>query len=272
MPRMRVNGVELYYEEQGRGPQTVVFAHGLLLDGRMFAGQVDALKDRYRCICFDFRSQGRSEVTPGGYDMDTLTDDVAALVRTLGAWPCHFVGLSMGGFVGMRLAARQPELLCSLSLFDTTAGPERHWLRYRLMRLWTRLFGVRGIVGLVMPVLFGPHFLTAPERAAEREGWRARLSANDRGGSARAIDGVIRRAGVEGELDKIKLPTLVLVGADDRANPPEQSQHMHQKIAGSRLVIVPGAGHSVTIEQPQAVNEALAAFLADVPSPAVGGR
>jgi 3-oxoadipate enol-lactonase len=272
MPRIRVNGVELHYDEQGRGPEAIVFAHGLLLDGRMFAAQVEALKDRYRCVCFDFRGQGRSEVTRSGYDVDTLTDDVAALIRTLGAHPCHFVGLSMGGFVGLRLAARQPELLCSLSLFDTTAGPERHWLRARMLCVGLRLFGARGVVGRVMPVLFGPHFLTAPERAAEREEWRARLSANDRVGSRRAADGVIRRAGVEGELDKIKLPTLVLVGADDRANPPDLSRHLHEKIAGSRLVIVPGAGHSVTIEQAQAVNEALAAFLGDVPSAAGGGR
>src|SRR5262249_36522809 len=101
--------------------------------------------------------------------------------------------------------------------------------------------------------------------------WRTRLSALDRIGSTRATGGVLGRAGVEGELEKIKLPTLVLVGADDRATPPELSRHLHEKIAGSRLGIVPG-GHSVTIEQPRAVSEALAAFLAGVPSPAGSGR
>src|SRR5262249_49645522 len=154
-------------------------AHGLLMDGRMFADQMDALKGTHRCISFDFRGQGRSEVTRSGYDMDTLTADVVALIRALNAAPCHFVGLSMGGFVGLRLAARHPELLRSLTLMDTTAGPERHWFSYRLMCLWTRLFGVRGVLDRVMPILFGPKFLTDPEHAARREEWRARLAAND---------------------------------------------------------------------------------------------
>src|SRR5262245_2092320 len=99
MPKVPVNGAKLYYEETGQGPETVVFAHGLLWSGRMYDAQVAALKDRYRCITFDFRGHGRSEVTRSGYDMDTLTEDAAALIATLGATPCHFVGLSLGGFV-----------------------------------------------------------------------------------------------------------------------------------------------------------------------------
>ncbi|MBF6592693.1 MAG: alpha/beta hydrolase [Ktedonobacterales bacterium] len=103
MPTSIVNGARLYYEEHGAGPETILFAHGLLWSGRMFDAQVAALRDRYRCVTFDFRGQGQSEVTRGGYDMETLTEDTAALIATLGAAPCHFAGLSMGGFVGLRL-------------------------------------------------------------------------------------------------------------------------------------------------------------------------
>src|SRR5687767_2024240 len=101
MPHMTINGVSLYYEEQGAGPEAIVFAHGCLLNCRMFDGQVAALKERYRCIRFDFRGQGQSEVTRSGYDMDTLTEDAVALIGQLGCAPCHFLGFSMGGFVGM---------------------------------------------------------------------------------------------------------------------------------------------------------------------------
>lgn len=66
MPRLSVNGATIYYEEHGTGPETIVFAHGLLWSGRMFDHQVNALKDRYRCIAFDFRGQGQSEVTASG--------------------------------------------------------------------------------------------------------------------------------------------------------------------------------------------------------------
>ena len=135
MPTLQVNGAELFYDERGSGSETVVFAHGLLFDGRMFDAQVAALSGRFRCLTFDFRGQGRSAVTPDGYDMDTLADDAAALIEALGASPCHFVGLSMGGFVGLRLASRRPELLRSLALVDSSADPEPadNLPRYRLL-------------------------------------------------------------------------------------------------------------------------------------------
>src|SRR5438067_2302804 len=110
-----------------------------------------------------------------------------------------------------------------------------------------------------MPILFGPEFLTNPAHAGARELWRARLAANDVAGSTRAAGGVIGRASVEAELDRIRLPTLIVVGADDRATPLELSLHLHERIAGSRMVVISGAGHSAPIEQPQAVNEALLA-------------
>ena len=115
MPEFAVGGGErIYYVDEGSGPDTIVFSHGLLWSGEMFRPQIDALKDRFRCVAFDHRGQGQSPVARSGYDMDTLTADAAALIEGVGAAPCHFVGLSMGGFVGMRLAARRPELLRSL--------------------------------------------------------------------------------------------------------------------------------------------------------------
>jgi 3-oxoadipate enol-lactonase len=108
MPRITINGADLFYETQGSGPETIVFAHGLLWSGRMFDHQVGALKNRFRCITFDFRGQGKSGVTKTGYDMDSLTEDAAGLIEALQCAPCHFLGLSMGGFVGMRLAIRHP--------------------------------------------------------------------------------------------------------------------------------------------------------------------
>ena len=87
----------------------------------------------FRCITFDHRGQGRSGVTADGYDMDTLSEDAAALIEHLGVAPVHFAGLSMGGFVGMRLAARRPELLKTLMLLETSADgePEENGPKYR---------------------------------------------------------------------------------------------------------------------------------------------
>jgi pimeloyl-ACP methyl ester carboxylesterase len=265
MPTLRVNGATLWYEEYGGGAETVVFAHGLLWSGRMFDAQVAALAGRYRCITLDFRGQGRSEVTAGGYDMDTLSNDAAALIEALGCAPCHFVGLSMGGFIGMRLAARRPELIRSLVLMETSADaePAENVPRYRLLggivRALGRL-GMRLVMGRVMRIMFGRTFLGDPAREADRRLWRERGMANHRLGVTRALQGVIERKPIYGELGRIAVPTLVMVGDEDVATVPAKAERIRDAIAGARLVMIPGAGHTSSVEQPDFVNAALEEF------------
>ncbi|MFL5541722.1 MAG: alpha/beta fold hydrolase [Longimicrobiaceae bacterium] len=272
MPHIHVNGANLWYEEHGAGPETIVFAHGLLWSGRMFDAQVAALADRFRCVTFDFRGQGRSEVTEGGYDMDTLSDDAAALIEALGCAPCHFVGLSMGGFIGMRLAARRPELIRSLVLMETSADPEpaENVPRYRtlggIVRVLGRL-GMRLVMPRVMRIMFGRTFLADPAREADRLLWRERGMDNHPRGIVRALQGVIDRKPIYGELGRIAVPTLVMVGDEDVATVPAKAERIHAAIPGSRLVTIPGAGHTSSVEQPAFVNAALEEFLAGVPAP-----
>ena len=266
MPMLEVNGANIHYEEHGAGPETIVFAHGLLWSGRMFDEQVRALRGQYRCITYDLRGQGLSEVTASGYDLDTLTADAAALISALRCAPCHFAGLSMGGFIGQRLALRHPELLRSLILLETSADPEDEAARgrYRLLAVVARWFGLRVVADKVMPIMFGRKFLEDPARARDREVWRSRMIGNDRIGVIRAVKGVIDREGVYDQLDRITTPTLIIVGDQDVATVPEKAGRMHARIAGSKLVVIPGAGHTSTVEEPAAVNEALGDFLASL--------
>jgi pimeloyl-ACP methyl ester carboxylesterase len=263
MPHIRVNGARLYYEEHGNGAQTVLFAHGLLWSGRMFARQVDALRGRYRCITFDWRGQGQSEVTPSGYDMETLYADTLALIDTLGIQACHFVGLSMGGFIGMRLAARRPDIVKSLILIGTSADPEpaANIPKYRMLNMVARWLGFRLVVAPVMRVMFGQTFLTDPARAQLRQEWRQQLLANHRIGVTRATAGVITRQGISDLLGAIAARTLILVGDQDVATPPAVARRIHERIPQSQLKLIPGAGHTSTVEQPELVSAAILAFL-----------
>jgi 3-oxoadipate enol-lactonase len=235
----------------------------------MFDAQVAELSDRFRCVTFDFRGQGQSEVTAGGYDMDTLSDDAAALIEALGCAPCHFVGLSMGGFIGMRLAARRPELIRSLVLMETSAEPEpaENVPRYRMLGGIVRLLGTVGmrlVMPRVMHIMFGRTFLGDPAREADRRLWREQGMANRPRGIVRALQGVIDRKPIAHELGKIAVPTLVMVGDEDVATVPAKAERIHAAIAGSRLVVIPGAGHTSSVEQPDVVNAALEGFLASV--------
>jgi len=264
MPVQNVHGANLYFEQSGNGAETIVFSHGLLMSGDMFGGQVDALATDYRCIAYDHRGQGRSEVTKSGYDMDSLTKDVVELIDRLDASPCHFVGLSMGGFVGLRLAIRHPELLRSLILVETSADPEPEENQgpYRRMAFVGRWLGFRPLVNRVMNIMFGQTFLTDPDRQAEREHWRRHLLSLNRIGTARAAHAVIDREGVHDQLDRVSTPTLILVGDEDVATVPAKAERLHAAIAGSELVTIPGAGHSSSIEQPALVTAAIREFLA----------
>lgn len=263
MPIIHVHGAGLYYEEQGSGSDSIVFAHGLLWSGRMFDDQVAALKGRYRCVTFDFRGQGQSEVTRDGYDVESLYEDVAALIEALQCAPCHFVGLSMGGFIGLRLAARRPELVRSLILLETSADPEpqENVPKYRQMSVVARWLGPGVVADRVMPIMFGQKFLNDPARAEVRREWRQRMVGNHRVGISRATLGVVTRQGIRDELAQIQVPTLIIVGDQDVAVPLTNSQRLHEGIAGSRLVIIPGAGHTSTVEEPAAINAAINEFL-----------
>ena len=263
MPFKQLNGARIYYEETGSGPETIVFSHGLLMSGEMFSEQVKALSGRYRCICYDHRGQSRSEVTDSGYDMDSLTGDAAALIRELDCAPCHFAGLSMGGFVGMRLAIHHPGLLKSLVLLETTADPEPEQNKgpYRRLAFIGRWLSFRLVIKPLTKIMFGRSFLEDPARGETREKWRNHLLGLNRVGTSRAAHGVIDRDGVYDQLSNINTPTLIIVGKEDVATPPVKSERMRDAISGARLTILPRGGHSSTTEEPEAVTQAIADFL-----------
>ena len=270
MPHLQLDNAKIWYTESGPDNTpalgTIVFSHGLLWSGRMYDAQVAHFRSRYRCITFDFRGQGQSEVTRSGYDMDTLALDAARLIERLGAEPCHFVGLSMGGFIGMRLAVRRPELIRSLTLLETAADPEprSNIPKYSALLLVARLFGLSPVAGAVMKIMFGAAFLSDPARAAAREEMRRRLIGNDRIGVVRATLGVIGREGVKG-IEDIRAPTLVVSGDGERAVVPARSKATADRIPGARFVRIPRAGHTSTVEEPKLVIEVMEDFLGGLP-------
>jgi 3-oxoadipate enol-lactonase len=266
MPTIKVNGVELFYEESGGGPQTIVFSHGLLMDHTMFEAQRAAFARRYRVIAYDHRGQGQSQDPGSGYDMETLTEDAAALITALNAAPCHFAGLSMGGFVGMRLAARHRQLVRSLTLMNTGAQKEETFsrLKYAFLAQLVKLVGTGPFTGIAVKELFGKstRASTSPAKQAMLKEWTAKLSARPKN-TAHALMGVMNRNEVSAaELAAIRCPTLVIAGEDDTPQPPFRSERVVAAIAGSKLVRIPACGHSSSLEAPDAVIKAMQELMA----------
>ncbi|MFO0725459.1 MAG: alpha/beta fold hydrolase [Myxococcota bacterium] len=267
MPTLRVNGTELYYEDTGGDGPPLVFSHGLLWSTKMFAPQIERLRGRFRCVAYDHRGQGRSAADPArSISMETCAEDAAALIEALGLGPCHFLGLSMGGFVAMRLAARRPQLLRSCLLLETSADPEPVPSRkkYRVLNLIFRTIGPWPVAGAIMKVMFGASFFTDPAKAERRRVWHQEVLAARRD-IWRAVNGVLERDGVYEEIAGIRIPTLVLVGEEDVATIPEKAERIAAQIPGAKLVRIPKAGHTSTIEEPEAVTDAIERFIDSLP-------
>lgn len=263
MAFVSVNGCRTFVKDVGDGPETIVFGHGYLLTHRLFDAQIDALRDRYRCIAFDWRGQGESEITEGGYGVDALADDVVALLDAMDVGRCHYVGLSMGGFVGYRLLVHHADRLLSASILDSDAGaePALQRIRYEGMLAVVERFGYGPVIDRVVPLMFGETF-RREQPDAVRE-WTDRITQQDPEGIVPAGRGIFRRNSILPRLGQVRTPTLVLVGAEDRTTPPEKSAAAHDALPNSQMLIVPQAGHSSCIERPDAVTDALETFIAD---------
>src|SRR4051812_47929249 len=170
MSTIELDGTSLYYEDTGPGStgETIAFSHGLLWGTELFAPQIAALRGRYRCIAWDHRGQGRSASdhrhTIG---MELVWQDAVALLEKLRVGPVHFCGLSMGGFVAMRMAARRPDLVRSLVLLETSSDPEplENVGRYRTLTRVVRLLGPGVVKSRIGPIMFGKSILTDTARA-----------------------------------------------------------------------------------------------------------
>jgi pimeloyl-ACP methyl ester carboxylesterase len=230
----------LHYEESGEGPDTVVFSHSYLLSSEHFQPQIAALSGSFRCLAFDHRGHGGSDAPESGYDMENLYADAVGFIEATGRAPCHFVGLSTGGFIGLRLGIRRPDLVRSLVLMDTSADPEPagRAREYRVMLWMLRTLGYWPLVRRMAKTFFSPHFRNDAERRSESAYWRGRVTANDRHAMLRFGRGILERAGVSDQLERIA-----------------------RGIPDAQLEVIPRAGHVCTVEQPDAVNEVLVRFL-----------
>lgn len=260
MPSQLINGANIFFERSGEGDETIVFSHGLLFNHHMWDAQVNYFKNNFCCIAYDHRGQGQSD-SVGSIDMDTLFEDAASLIEVVSPTkPVHFVGLSMGGFVGMRLAARKPHLLKSLVLLDTSADPEPNKIKYTLLNQVFGLGGAKLVSKKVISILFGKSSLVDPFKKSTLDKWKNTIESHPKN-ITKAVAGVIHRNGVYEELSKINTKTLVAVGDEDVATTPAKAERIHQAISNSKFKLIPKAGHSACVEQPDLVNHLIRDFI-----------
>lgn len=262
MSYVSVNGATLFYQSVGESHQSVLFSHGYLMNHSMFDGQIQALSQQFRCISYDHRGHGQSEVSKDGYELNNLVDDTIALIEELNLAPVHFVGMSTGGFIGMRIALKRPELLKSLVLMDTSAQaePASDLKQYDVLMSIVKYLGWWPVINKAMGLLFYQDFLVDPTRKNEVKKWKKIITGHNKAGVIAFGKGIFARDSVLEQLSNIDLATAVIVGEQDVSTKPECSQKMVAAIKGSKLYRIPRAGHSAAVEKPDEVAQAIQDF------------
>jgi 3-oxoadipate enol-lactonase len=256
--KAKTNGIDINYTIEGQGPW-VVMSHSLACNRSMWDEQAQLLKSRYRVLRFDTRGHGASDAPEGAYTLDMLSDDLLGLLDGLSMDAPHFVGLSMGGMIGMTFALRHPGRLRSLVLCDTSSR-----MPAQAAPIWEGRIKVareQGMEPLVEPTLqrwFTEPFYKANKPMMGRVGQMIRdTKPSGYIGCCKAIPQI----NLTDRLGAIQCPVQIIVGEQDAGTPVAMSQAIHHAIPRSELVVIPSASHLSNLEQPAAFNKALADFL-----------
>lgn len=256
-----MSAVEVHHVVTGRADApVVVLSNSLGATHAMWDENLSELEQHFRVVRYDTRGHGDSPVPSGPYSIDDLTDDVVALLDHLGVRRAHFVGLSLGGMTGMRLAARHPERVDRLVVLCTGAHltPSSAW---HDRAATVRAEGTRAVAEAVVARWFTPAYLQDnPEVKARSEATVAGTPDEGYAGCCEVIGAMDLRA----DLASITAPTLAIAGADDPATPPPHLQAIAESVDDGRLLVVPDSAHLANAQQPRAVTSAIVDHLLQV--------
>ncbi|WP_104399955.1 alpha/beta fold hydrolase [Vibrio penaeicida] len=266
MPTFTRHGQTMHYQDVGQGP-VLLFGHSYLWDSNMWAPQIEVLSQQYRCIVPDLWAHGKSEALP--QQTSTLQDyasDVLSLMDSLEIEEFSLIGLSVGGMWGTEVVTLAPSRVKALVIMDSFVGLEPEITHAKYFGMLDGIALAKSIpepiLEAIVPLFFAKDAkVENPELVANFRQSLSRLqgkAAVDVTQVGRVVFG--RRDQFE-EIEKFALPTLIMVGDQDKPRPVFESYLMQDAITGSELTVIPNAGHISNLEQPSFVNEKLISFL-----------
>lgn len=245
-----VGGVSLGYAVHGDAGPWITVLHGGMVDSRTWDDHVPGLAAMARVLTLDFRGYGRSGRPSGGYSTGQLADDVVGLWDALGIQHSIVVGFSMGGFIALEAVARAADRISALMLLGTAAGlPDAAKESFAERAQQLENHGIQALGDPSERVFSAAFAQDNPELMAS---YRRSVAENDAGAVAAAFRAIARYDRSD-TVHHISCPVVIVCGEQDAAIPIEGSLQLHEAISNSRLVLIPDAGHSVHIEQPEQV-------------------
>jgi len=246
--KILANDIQINYELTGKeGSPVVMLSHSLASSMVMWNPQRVSLEAHFQVLRYDMRGHGDSDAPDGAYTLELLVDDAVAVLDALGIDTVHFVGLSIGGMIGQGLALNHADRLKSLTLCDTSAiMPDEAQPILQERIAVARDHGMADQVNGTLERWFTPQYLE--KNRPEVEMIRQQVAATPLAGYLGCSEALSGLNYLE-QLSGIKLPTLIMVGEEDPGTPVAASEAIHERIAGSQLVILPSARHLSNIEQ-----------------------
>jgi 3-oxoadipate enol-lactonase len=232
----------------------------------MWRGQIEKLSSSFRVIAPDLRGHGGTTVTSDPSTMEEMAEDVVALLDDLNVSRAVVCGLSMGGYVALALYRAHPSRVRALVLADTRPQADTEETRRTREENARRALaeGMEPIADAILPRLFSTRTRESALEVVARV--REMMLGVNAEGAAAALRGMALRRDQTDMLSKIDVPALVIVGSEDTVTPPSDAEAMRERIEGSRLVVIEGAGHVSNLERPEEFDRALVEFLESLPS------
>jgi 3-oxoadipate enol-lactonase len=263
--KKRLTHGDISYIDRGAGTPTLL-VHGFPLDHTMWNAQIEALANVARVIAPDLRGFGQSplgDVDPErGISMEQYADELVELLDVLGiSEPIILAGFSMGGYIAWQFVRKYPGRLKALIQSDTRAVADTDEARAGRLKMAENVaaWGSERVAEMMGPKLFSARgFEMKPQLMAEL---RRVVAKTPPAAIAAAQRGLAARPDVSADLPNIQVPTLIVVGEQDAISSAAEMRTIAASIPRAQLVEIPHAGHMTTIENPTAVNEALAAFV-----------
>ena len=262
--KVSVGDFELNCEVEGREEAPwITFSHALGNNLTLWDEQVDILKDRFRILRYDHRGHGGSDAPPGPYSFEDLMKDAVALLEYFEIDRTHWVGLSIGGMLGYGMAQNHGDRLLSLTAFDSRPDAPPDYAAYFQYRIDTvrETGGMEGVVEPTITRWFTPETVAANPPVLDKV--RAMLRATNPVGHEGCCE-ALKRLAFGSRLHDIEVPTMIIGGALDKGAPPEILAEAADAIPNCRHVVIDEAGHISNLENPEAANTALAAFLTEM--------
>jgi 3-oxoadipate enol-lactonase len=258
-----IDGVKLYWEESGTG-EPLLLVQGLGFSSAMWYRIIPALEQRFRVIRYDARGIGRSDVPPGPYTIDLAASDAVAILDAAGVERAHVLGVSLGGIVVQEIALTYPQRVASLMLGCTHPGGDgTTWPDDDVMNMIRSrtTASPEDAARASIPFAYAP---TTPPDVIEEDIRRRLELPTTAEGYTNQLSGGLGYPGTRERLPKLSMPVLVFTGDLDRMVPPANSDLLAREIPSAKLVVIPGAGHVVFTDAPDAVTDVVISFVDDV--------